>query len=107
MDWKEFFKPTKWILLIFVLMILITPFAITYVIHCDPFNCPPGEESYTEWLIGGQIIWDIINALNPIKEAQLIIGYYLLSNWFITMPLLIFDYLIACSIIVLYNKIKK
>ncbi len=107
MDWKEFFKPTLAKIVLFFLM----PFIFGGACNAKANPCPLENTifSYVP-LVLTLILWIISIFYNPYNEiVQVPVdGWrYLPIHYLIGFLSLIINYLIACSLVFFYFKIKR
>ena len=104
MDWKEFFKPTKWKVIIFLIIFLIFPAKYrgacllelrAYCPNWIPFGGLVNLIEFIDLIFAGlfdNLSGAMIDALSIIPSIILII---------------IVSYLISCVIMLIYSKLKK
>lgn len=96
MDWKEFFKPNKWKIIISIL--LLFPISSTTCVSIPPEGC------LTRY--GPIILFPLINGFSP-YGIRFPFFENILSNFGILLIGIILSYTISCTIVAIYNKIRK
>ena len=104
MDWKEFLRPTKWKILVWIILFLLSPTYLTNVkcIALAGISCP---KSVFMPAFGGLATLDTVRYLVSIGVGGDFIKFFaqeISISFFILMLLL--SYIISCLIVFTYNK---
>lgn len=98
MNWKEFLKPNGRKIIVFVILILICFFSLSFLVLVDLFGMGGVSPYLMAWVI---VNWPLV--LGSLVTGKVIVG---LLPIFIIMDIFWF-YSLSCIIIWLYDKIKK